>query len=124
MENIHEIDSNTVETLINMFNSDDETSVKMGLTILNNANFNDPKIVEYVNELNTKCYDLHFALFQNKKGDIRARFAYITHVQLRRVGGRQMVMIDDDSTLDNDEWFPYEPSIDPSQNLKFKYNKK
>ena len=110
-----------VESLMNMFNSEDETSVKMGLLILNNADFNNYEIVEYISELQNKCYGLHFALFQNKNGDIRARFSHITYVQSHKVGGHQMVIIDDDSSLDNDEWFPYEPSIDPSQNHKFNY---
>ena len=51
MENIHTIDSDIIETLVNMFNSDDEDNIRLGLTILNNADFNDDKIMKYVNLL-------------------------------------------------------------------------
>lgn len=107
MENIHVLDNEIIESLINMFNSDDEDSIRMALTILNNADFTDSKIVEFVNEMNNECTGLHFALFQNKKGDIRARFAYVWFMN-----NKKMYMIDDESTLDNDEWLPFEPHND------------
>ena len=59
MENIHELDENMVESLMNMFNSEDEESIKMGLTILNNADFENPKIVEYINEIHNKIGRAH-----------------------------------------------------------------
>jgi hypothetical protein len=107
MENIHKLDSETVESLINMLNSSDSENIRLGLSILNNADFNDNKIVEIVNELYNECSGLFFALFKNKKGDIRARFAYIGHNN-----SKQTYIIDDQSTLDNDEWEPYEPHND------------
>jgi hypothetical protein len=107
MENIHELDSETVESLINMLNSNDPENIRMGLTILNNADFNNNKIVETVNELYDECPGLFFALFKNKKGDVRARFAWIGHDNYKKT-----YMIDDQSTLDNDEWIPYEPHND------------
>ena len=107
MENIHLLDSETIESLINMFNSNDPANIRLGLSILNNADFNDDKIVEYVNGLYNECSGLHFALFQNKKGNIRARFAWIGHNDIKKT-----YMIDDQSTLDNDEWKPYEPHND------------
>lgn len=115
MENIHVLDNDTIESLKNMLNSTDNSSVKMALTILNNADFTDSKIIECVNELNNECTGLHFALFQNKKGNIRARFHYI-YFYLNRP-----FMIDDDSTLDNDEWEPYEPYSDLNKDFKFNY---
>ena len=123
MENIHTLDSETVESLTNMFNSCDEENIRMALTILNNADFNDNKVVEFVNELNNECTGLHFALFQNKKGDIRARFSYIIvspNKNLRTT--ERYKLIDDDSSFDNNEgWIPYEPYNDLSQNFKFNY---
>jgi len=107
MENIHKIDSETIESLINMFNSGDSDNIRLGLSILNNADFNDNEIVGYVNELYNECSGLFFALFKNKKGDIRARFAY-----MGQKDNRQTYIIDDQSTLDNDEWTPYEPHYD------------
>ena len=106
MENIHTLDSETVKSLINMFNSDNNDNVRMGLMILNNADFTNKNIIEFVNELNNECTGLHFALFQNKKGDIRARFAYVCF------HSNQPFMIDDESTIDNNEWVSYEPNID------------
>jgi hypothetical protein len=103
MENIHTIDSETVESLINMLNSNDSANIRLGLSILNNADFDDNKIVEYVNELYNECSGLFFAIFKNKKGDIRPRFAYIGHKD-----NKQSYMIDDQSTLDEGEWEPYE----------------
>lgn len=108
MENIHTLDSETVKSLIDMLNSNDPENIRLGLSILNNADFTSNKIVEYVNELNNECSGLFFALFQNKKGDIRARFAYIGHSN-----DKKTYMIDDQSTLDDNEgWIPYEPNID------------
>jgi len=107
MENIHIIDSETVESLIDMFNSSDSANIRLGLSILNNADFNDNKIIEHVNELYNECSGLFFALFKNKKGDIRARFAWVGHKD-----NKQAYMIDDQSTLDNEEWVPYEPHND------------
>jgi hypothetical protein len=101
MENIHTLDSETVESLINMFNSDDSTNVRLGLSILNNADFNNNSIVEFINELTNECTGLHFALFKNKKGDIRVRFHYV-YFYLNRP-----IIIDDDSSLDDGEWEPY-----------------
>ena len=107
MENIHTLDSETVESLINMINSDNNDNVRVALTILNNADFTDSKIVEAVNELQNECTGLHFALFQNKKGDIRARFNYVYFYDNRPI------IIDDESSFDDDhEWFPYEPHND------------
>ena len=107
MENIHVLDNETIESLINMFNSNDEDSIRMALTILNNADLTDSKVVEFVNELNNECTGLHFALFKNKKEIIRARFAYVWFRDNKKI-----YMIDDESTLDNDEWLPFEPHND------------
>ena len=116
MNNIHELDKDTVNTLVNMLNSDDSNTVKMALTILNNADFNDSKIVEAINELQNKCSGLHFALFVNRKKEIRARFNYVYFYNNRPI------MIDDDSSLDdNDEYIPYDPYDDLSDELKFNY---
>ena len=100
MENIHTIDSDIIETLVNMFNSDDEDNIRLGLTILNNADFNDNKIMKYINELYHKCSGLFFSLFQNKKGDSCARFCYITYDKKTNEV--------DESILDEDEWEPSE----------------
>ena len=45
MENIHTLDPEIVDSLINMFNSEDEDNVRIGLTILNNADFTDDKVI-------------------------------------------------------------------------------
>ena len=107
MENVHILDNETVESLISMFNSENNDNIRMALAILNNADCTDVDIVKFVNELNNECTGLHFALFQNKKGEIRARFAYIFY-HLNRP-----FMIDDESSFnDNEEWIPYEPHAD------------
>jgi hypothetical protein len=107
MENIHILDLETVESLSNMLNSDDSANIRLGLSILNNVDFDDNKIVEYVNDLYNECSGLFFALFQNKKGDIRPRFIYIGQKD-----NKSSYMIDDQSTLDEDEWIPYKPHND------------
>ena len=121
MENIHVLDNDTVELLTNMFNSEDQDNIRMGLVILNNADFTDINITEFVNQLNNKCWGLHFALFVNSKNEIRARFTYII------VTGNVMVtskyiMVEDSSDFDSGEWFPYDPYNDLSSDFKFKYN--
>ena len=121
MENIHVLDNDTVELLINMFNSEDQDNIRMGLIILNNADFTDVNITEFVNQLNNKCWGLHFALFVNSKNEIRARFTYII------VTGNVMVtskyiMVEDNSDFDTGEWLPYDPYNDLSSDFKFKYN--
>ena len=120
MENIHVLDNDTVELLINMFNSEDQDNIRMGLVILNNADFTDVNITEFVNQLNNKCWGLHFALFVNSKNEIRARFTYII------VTGNVMVtskyiMVEDSLDFDSDEWYPYDPYNDLSSDFKFKY---
>jgi hypothetical protein len=103
MENIHDLDQETISSLINMFNSEDIDNIRMGLTILNNANFTQEEAYKWINLINYDCTGLHFALFQNKQGFIRARFNYIFYIN------NKVQIIDDDSTLDNNEWTPYEP---------------
>ena len=109
MENIHKLDNDMVESLKNMLNADSNDSVKIALSILNNVDYNDSKSVEYIHNVLNYCSGLHFALFQNKKGDIRTRFNY---VYFNSYSHRPSI-IDDDSSLDDDhEWTPYEPHND------------
>lgn len=116
MENIHKLDSETVESLSNMFNSGDDENIRIALTILNNIDFSDNNIAEFINELYYNCSGLFFALFQNKKGNIRARFTYIN------VGSnKRTYMIDDESSIDDNEWIPYEPHNDPDSQTIFNY---
>ena len=120
MENIHVLDNDTVELLINMFNSEDEDNIRMGLTILNNADFTDVNIAEFVNQLNNKCWGLHFALFMNNKNEIRARFTYII-VTSNIMISEKYIIVEDSSDFDSGEWFPYDPHFDLSDEFKFKY---
>ena len=120
MENIHVLDNDTVKLLINMFNSEDEDNIRMGLAILNNADFTDVNIAEFVNQLNNKCWGLHFALFTNNKNEIRARFTYII-VTSNILVSEKYIIVEDSSDFDSGEWFPYEPYNDLSDDFKFKY---
>ena len=108
MENIHILDTENVESLINMFNSEEEDNIRIALSILNNADFTDKNIPELVGKLTNECNGLYFALFQNKNGDIRTRFHYV----LVMSNANRYNLIDDDSSLDDDGWFPYEPHND------------
>ena len=49
MNNIHILDLETVESLKNMFNSEDTDNIRMALTILNNADYTDNNVIEFVN---------------------------------------------------------------------------
>ena len=123
MENIHVLDNDTVELLINMFNSKDQDNIRMGLAILNNADFTDVNIAEFVNQLNNKCLGLHFVLFTNNKNEIRARFTYIIitgNVMIKS----KYIIVEDNSDFDSGEWYPYVPNDDLSNNFKFNYIKK
>lgn len=120
MDNIHVLDNDTVELLINMFNSEDQDNIRMGLAILNNADFTDINVTEFVNQLNNKCLGLHFALFMNNKGDIRARFTYTIVTGNIMVSDRYKI-IEDDSDFDLGYWFPYDPYNDLSSDFKLKY---
>ncbi len=108
MENIHKLDDEMLESLVNMFNSKDTETIKMALAIINNADFNDSKIVEYISKLQNYCSGLSFTLFKNKKGNIRAWFRYILFKE------RNMFMVNDDSSFDT-EWILYEPPNDLSK---------
>ena len=120
MENIHVLDNDTVELLINMFNSEDQDNIRMGLAILNNADFTDVNISEFVNQLNNKCWGLHFALFMNNKNEIRARFTYVMVTGNVMVTSKYII-VEDSSDFDSGEWFPYDPYNDLSSDFKFKY---
>jgi hypothetical protein len=110
MENIHLLDNNTVESLIDMFNSEDVDNIRMGLVILNNADFNDMNITEFVNQLNNKCWGLHFALFINNKDEIRTRFTYT--IVTDNIISEKYKIIEDNSDFEDGKWFPYVPHDD------------
>jgi hypothetical protein len=120
MENIHDLDQETISSLIDMFNSEDIDNIRMGLAILNNADFTDINIAEFVNQLNNKCWGLHFALFMNNKNEIRARFTYII-VTSNIMVSEKYIIVEDSSDFDSGEWFPYDPYFDLSDEFKFKY---
>lgn len=123
MENVHVLDNDIVELLISMFNSEDQDNIRMGLAILNNADFTDINVAEFVNQLNNKCLGLHFALFTNNKNEIRARFTYVI-VTGNIMLTSKYILVEDSSDFDNGEWYPYVPNDDLSSDFKFKYNKK
>jgi len=76
MENIHDLDQNQLYNLKDMLTSWNVDDIRIALTLLNNANFENPSITQQVNYLMNKCPGLKFAVFSNIDGGHRVRFHY------------------------------------------------
>ena len=76
MENIHDLDQDQIYNLKDMLTSWDVDNIRIALTLLNNANFENPSITQQVNYLMNECPGLRFAVFSNIDGGHRVRFHY------------------------------------------------
>ena len=76
MENIHDLDQDQIHNLKNMLTSWDVDNIRIALTLLNNANFENPAITQQINYLMNECPGLRFAVFSNIEGGQRVRSHY------------------------------------------------
>ena len=76
MENIHDLDQDQIHNLKDMLTSWNVDDIRMALTLLNNANFENPDITQQVNYLMNECPGLRFAMYSNIEGSQRVRFHY------------------------------------------------
>ena len=76
MENIHDLDQDQLYNLKDMLTSWNVDDIRMALTLLNNANFENPTITQQVNYLMNECPGLRFAVVSNIEGGHRVRFHY------------------------------------------------
>jgi hypothetical protein len=76
MENIHDLDQDQIYNLKDMLTSWDVDNIRIALTLLNNANFENPSITQQINYLMNECPGLRFAVYSNVEGGQRVRFHY------------------------------------------------
>jgi hypothetical protein len=105
MENIHDLDQDQIYNLKDMLTSWDVDNIRIALTLLNNANFENPSITQQVNYLMNECPGLRFSMFSNIKGDQRVRF----HYEEKRLDKtrEQNLYVDDDSDIMSYNPLPY-----------------
>jgi hypothetical protein len=105
MENIHDLDQDQLYNLKDMLASRNVDDIRIALTLLNNANFENPSITQQVNYLMNECPGLRFSMFSNIKGDQRVRF----HYEEKRLDKtrEQNLYVDDDSDIMSYNPLPY-----------------
>jgi len=106
MENIHDLDQDQIYNLKNMLTSWDVDNIRIALTLLNNANFQNPAIAQQVGYLMSACPGLRFAVFRNSiDGSDRIRF----HYEEKRLDKtrEQNLYVDDELTSMNYNPIPY-----------------
>ena len=107
MENIHDLDSDQIENIKNMLNSWDVDNIRMALTLLNNANFNNSEISNQINYLMSKCSGLRFAVFSNIHDEgMRVRF----HFEDKNIDTpsfrEKSLYVDDETSSESVSWVP------------------
>jgi len=105
MENIHDLDQDQIYNLKDMLTSWNIDDIRIALTLLNNANFENPEITQQVNYLMNECPGLRFAVFSNIEGGHRVRFHYEDKRQDK--GREQLLYVDDESTSESLNYSPY-----------------
>ena len=115
MENIHDLDQDQIHNLKDMLTSWNVDDIRMALTLLNNANFENPDIAQQVNYLMNECPGLRFAMFSNIEGGQRVRF----HYEEKRLDKtrEQNLYVDDDSDI-----MSYNPLPYPWDKMKYDLN--
>jgi hypothetical protein len=105
MENIHDLDQDQIHNLKDMLTSWNVDDIRIALTLLNNANFENPSITQQINYLMNECPGLRFSMFSNIKGDQRVRF----HYEEKRLDKtrEQNLYVDDESDIMSYNPLPY-----------------
>jgi hypothetical protein len=113
MENIHTLDNEIVNSLINMFNSKDQNNIKLGLEILNNVNFNDEEVVNNITKIIDNCSNLYFNWFKHKENeDIYIEFYYNVNHYLNAIYAHK-------SLFNKTEWIMNELPIFSAGKMKY-----
>jgi hypothetical protein len=110
MENIHDLDQDQLYNLKNMLTSWNVDDIRIALTLLNNANFENSNITKQVNYLMNECPGLRFAVFSNIEGGHRVRFHFEDKRQ--NMSREQSLYVDDESTSESLNYSPYPHPLD------------
>jgi hypothetical protein len=105
MENIHDLDQDQLYNLKNMLTSWNVDDIRIALTLLNNANFENSNITQQVNYLMNECPGLRFAVFSNIEGGHRVRFHFEDKRQ--NMSREQSLYVDDESETMSYTPLPY-----------------
>ena len=107
MENIHDLDDDQIISIKNMLNSWEVDNIRIALTLLNNANFNNPDISPQINHLMSECPGLRFAVYSNiHDAGFRIRF----HFEDKRLDPssfqERSLFVDDETTSESVSYIP------------------
>ena len=119
MENIHDLDRDQIENIKNMLNSWDVDNIRIALTLLNNANFNNSDISQQINYLMSNCSGLRFAVYSNiHDGSFRIRFHFEDKTIDAPSFREKSLYVDDETTSES---VSYVPAPIDYNNIKIKW---